>query len=68
MKTLFILFLWFVIANISIWISVFIACLVYYKDNEATNENRITWALGLMSYVFSGLIIITLIKNGTFIF
>lgn len=68
MKTLFILFLWLVIANISAWISVFISCLVYYKDTEATNETRITWALGLMSYVLSGLIIVTLIKNGTFIF
>ena len=68
MKTLFILFLWLVIAHVSAWISVFIACIVYHKDEEATNENRVIWALGLMSYVFAGLLITLLTMNGILTF
>ena len=68
MKTLFILFLWWLIANLSSCVAIFISCLLYYKDSEATNETRIGWALGLMSYVFAGLLITLLTMNGTLTF
>lgn len=68
MKILFIIFLWFLIANIASWVSVFISCLINYKDEDANNETRVGMALALLSYVFAGLLITLLNMHGIITF